>query len=175
LDSGRSARQRIAPLDDHLLFRWLVGLAMDAPIGEVTVFTKTRERLPEGDSAAKLFQAVLSQPRVKALLADDHVSVAGPLIEAFARIESVKPKAEAGGGGRNRERDCPGAKRADATHVSTTDPAARLFRQGRGKEAKLCPMGHLLGGNRHGRSVDTLVRQATGTAARAAALTHLGQ
>jgi transposase len=172
LYSVRSERQLMEQLDYHLLFRWFVGLARDAAIWDVTVFTKNRARLLEGDSAAKFFQAVLGQPRVKALLADDHFSVDGTLIEAFASIKSFKPKAEAGGappaggGGRNRERDFHGQKRANATHVSTTDPDARLFRKGRGKEAKLCPMGHLLMENRHGLIVDTLVSQATGTAER---------
>jgi transposase len=181
LYSVRSERQLMEQLDYHLLFRWFVGLARDAAIWDVTVFTKNRARLLEGDSAAKFFQAVLGQPRVKALLADDHFSVDGTLIEAFASIKSFKPKAEAGGappaggGGRNRERDFHGEKRANATHVSTTDPDARLFRKGRGKEAKLCPMGHLLMENRHGLIVDTLVSQATGTAERDAALTMLGR
>jgi len=102
-------------LDYNLLFRWFVGLAMDAPIWDVTVFTKNRDRLLEGAIAAQFFQAVLGQPEVRALLSDEHFSVDGTLIEAWASMKSFKPKAEAGGeppagdagGGRNRERDFP--------------------------------------------------------------------
>ncbi len=179
--SVRSERQLIEQLDYNLLFRWFIGLAMDAPIWDVTVFTKNRERLLEGDVAAKFFQAVLGQPEVRALLSDEHFSVDGTLIEAFASMKSFKPKAAgggeppAGGGGRNAERDFHGEKRSNATHASTTDPDARLVRKGRGKEAKLCHMGHLLMENRNGLIVDALVTEASGTAERAAALAMLGR
>jgi transposase len=150
--SVRSERQLMEQLDYNLLFRWFVGLAMDAPIWDVTVFTKNRERLLEGDVAARFMAAVLSQPRVKALLSDEHFTVDGTLIEAWASSKSFRPRDETGsggeppasGGGRNGERDFHGEKRSNATHVSTTDPDAKLFRKGRGKEAKLCHMGHLL-------------------------------
>ena len=177
--SVRSERQLMEQLDYNLLFRWFVGLAMDAPIWDVTVFTKNRERLLDGDVAAKFMVAVLSQPRVKALLSDEHFSVDGSLIEAWASIKSFKPKDEGDGppegGGRNAERDFHGERRRNESHASTTDPDARLYRKGRGKEAKLCHMGHLLMENRHGLIVDALLTPASGTAERAAALAMLGR
>jgi transposase len=180
--SVRSERQLMEQLDYNLLFRWFIGLAMDAPIWDVTVFTKNRDRFLEGEIAAQFFQAVLGQPEVRALLSDEHFSVDGTLIEAWASMKSFKPKAEAGGalagdagGGRNRERDFHGERRRNDTHASTTDPDARLYRKGRGKEAKLCHMGHLLMENRSGLIVDALVTPATGTAERDAALAMLGR
>ena len=185
--SVRSERQLMEQLDYNLLFRWFPrvgpegrprtgsGLGIDDPIWDVTVFTKNRDRLLKGDIAARLFRAVLGQPEVKALLSDDHFTVDGRLIEAWASMKSFKPKDEAddgppaSGGGRNAERDFHGEKRTNDSHASTTDPDARLFRKGRGKEAKLCHMGHLLMENRNGLIVDALVTQATGTAERAAA------
>jgi transposase len=179
--SVRSERQLMEQLDYNLLFRWFVGLAMDAPIWGPSVFTKNRERLLEGDVAAKFLAAVLGQPRIRALLSDEHFSVDGTLIEAWASMKSFKPKAEvneeppAGGRGRNAERDFHGEKRTNQTHASTTDPDARLYRKGTGKEARLCHMGHLLMENRNGLIVDTSVTPATGTAEREAALVMLGR
>jgi transposase len=179
--SVRSERQLMEQLGYNLLFRWFVGLAMDAPIWDVTVFTKNRERLLAGDVAAKFMAAVLGQPRIKALLSDEHFSVDGTLIEAWASMKSFKVKDGAGGeppaagGGRNAERDFRGERRSNDSHASTTDPDARLIRKGRGKEAKLCHMGHLLMENRNGLIVDALVTPATGTAERDAALTMLGR
>ena len=178
--SVRSERQLMEQLDYNLLFRWFVGLAMDAPIWDPTVFTKNRDRLLAGDIAAKFFQAVLGQPEVRALLSDEHFSVDGTLIEAWASMKSFKPKVEGGdeppaAGGRNAERDYHGEKRTNETHASTTDPDARLFRKGRGKEARLCHMGHLLMENRNGLIVDATLTQASGTAEREAALAMLGR
>jgi transposase len=177
--SVRSERQLMEQLDYNLLFRWFVGLAMDAPIWDVTVFTKNRERLLDGDVAARFMVAVLGQPRVNALLSDEHFSVDGSLIEAWASIKSFKPRDEGDrppeGGGRNAERDFHGERRRNESHASTTDPDARLYRKGRGKEAKLCHMGHLLMENRHGLIVDALLTPASGTAERDAALAMLGR
>jgi transposase len=180
--SVRSERQLMEQLDYNLLFRWFVGLAIDAPIWDVTVFTKNRDRFLEGEVAAAFFQAVLGQPEVRALLSDEHFSVDGTLIEAFASLKSFRPKAAAGGepppgaaGGRNAERDFHGERRRNDTHASTTDPDARLFRKGRGKEAKLCHMGHLLMENRSGLIVDALLTPASGTAERDAAEAMLGR
>jgi transposase len=179
--SVRSERQLMEQLEYNLLFRWFVGLAIDDPVWNVTVFTKNRERLLAGDIAVKFFAAVLRQPQIKALLSDEHFSVDGSLIEAWASLKSFKPKdaAEDGppesGGGRNRERDFHGETRSNATHASTTDPDARLFRKGRGKEARLCYMGHLLMENRHGLIVGATLTPATGTAEREAALAMLGR
>jgi transposase len=178
--SVRSERQLMEQLDYNLLFRWFVGLAMDTPIWDPTVYTKNRDRFLEGEVAAPFFQAALGQPEVKALLSDEHFSVDGTLIEAWASMKSFKPKAEGGdespaGGGRNAERDFHGETRTNETHAATTDPDARLYRKGRGKEAKLCHMGHLLMENRHGLIVDALVTEASGTAERDAAETMLGR
>jgi transposase len=179
--SVRSERQLMEQLDYNLLFRWFVGLGIEDPVWDVTVFTKNRDRLLDGDIAAKFFQAVLRQPQIKGLLSDEHFSVDGSLIEAWASMKSFKPKhagedePPASGGGRNAERDFHGEKRSNATHASTTDPDARLFRKGHGKEARLCHMGHLLMENRHGLIVDATLTPATGTAERQAALAMLGR
>ena len=178
--SVRSERQLMEQLDYNLLFRWFVGLGIDDPVWDVTVFTKNRDRLLDGDIAAKFFQAVLGQPEVQALLSSEHFSVDGTLIEAWASIKSFRPKdgdRPAGGtdGGRNGERDFHGERRSNATHASTSDPDARLVRKGRGKEAKLCHMGHLLMENRHGLIVDALLTPASGTAERDAAEIMLGR
>jgi transposase len=178
--SVRSERQLMEQLDYNLLFRWFVGLAMDAPIWDVTVFTKNRDRFLAGEVAAQFFQAVLAQPAVGALLSDEHFSVDGTLIEAFASMKSFKPKGSDDqgpptGGGRNPERDFHGERRCNQTHASTTDPDARLFRKGRNKEAKLCHLGHLLMDNRHGLIVDAMLTPATGTAEREAAEAMLGR
>jgi transposase len=179
--SVRSERQLMEQLEYNLLFRWFVGLALDDRVWDVTVFTKNRERLLAGDIAAKFFAAVLRQPRIKALLSDEHFSVDGSLIEAWASLKSFRPKDAVedeppeSGGGRNRERDFHGEKRSNATHASTTDPDARLYRKGRGKEAKLCHMGHLLMENRHGLIIDATLTPATGTAEREAALAMLAR
>ena len=193
--SVRSERQLMEQLDYNLMFRWFVGLSMDAPIWDVTVFTKNRDRLLEGDVAAKFMAAVLGQPRVKTLLSEDHFSVDGTLIEAWASMKSFKPKGDADGGGqdgdgpddgagpasgsapkrngRNAERDFHGETRSNDTHASSTDPDARLYKKARGQAARLCHMGHLLMENRHGLIVDTIVTHATGTAEREAALAML--
>jgi transposase len=168
----RSERQLMEQLDYNLLFRWFVGLAMDAPIWDATVFTKNRERLLAGDIAAKFMAAVLVQPRIKKLLSDEHFSVDGTLIEAWASLKSFRPKDGSGeppGPGRNSERDFHGEKRTNETHASTTDPEARLFKKGPGQQARMAFMGHLLMENRHGFVVGACLTQATGTAEREAA------
>src|SRR5919112_5218228 len=138
--SVRSERQLMEQLDYNLLFRWFVGLGVDDAIWDVTVFTKNRDRLLEGEIAAKFLRAVLAQPKVKALLSDEHFSVDGTLIQAWASMKSFRPKDGSGeppDPGRNGERDFHGERRTNDTHVSTTDPQARLFPQGPGKEGKL--------------------------------------
>jgi hypothetical protein len=134
-----------------------------------------RDRLLEGDIAAKFLGAILSQPKVKRLLSTDHFSVDGTLIQAWASMKSFKPKDGSGeppsdGGGRNAEADFHGERRSNETHASTTDPDARLYRKGKGKEAKLCFMGHGLMENRHGLLVDACLTEASGYAERVAAL-----
>jgi transposase len=167
--SVRSERQLIEQLDYNLLFRWFVGLGVDDPVWDVTVFTKNRDRLLEGEIAAKFPQAVLEQPKVKALLSDDHFSVDGTLIQAWASMKSFRSRDGSGeppGTGRNGERDFHGERRRNDTHASTTDPEARLYRKGPGKEAKLCFMGHALMENRHGLLVGGRVSEANGAAER---------
>lgn len=174
----RSERQLMEQLDYNLLFRWFVGLATDDPVWDATVFCKNRDRLLDGDIAAKFFASVLNLPQVKGLLSSDHFSVDGTLIEAWASMKSFVPKdggkppsgTGQGGGGRNAERDFHGEKRNNDTHFSTTDPDARLFRKGAGKEAKLCHMGHLMTENRNGLIVDARLTEANGTAERTTAL-----
>ncbi len=171
--SIRSERQLMEQLDYNLLFRWFVGLSMDAAVWDVTVFTKNRERLLAGDVATKFLAAVLGQPRVAALLSDEHFSVDGTLIEAWASMKSFRAKDGSGpppGPGRNGERDFHGEKRSNETHASTTDPDAQLFRKSRGQAAKLAFMGHALMENRHALVVDVRLTAATGTAEREAAV-----
>lgn len=181
--SIRSERLLMERLEYDLLFRWFVGIGIDDTAWDHSVFSKNRDRLLEGDIAAKFLSAILSQPKVKRLLSTDHFSVDGTLIEAWASMKSVKPKdgptdgptggsgaPPAGGGGRNAEADFHGEKRSNETHASTTDPEARLYRKGKGKETKLCFMGHGLMENRHGLLVDACLTEAGGHAERVAAL-----
>src|ERR671917_752470 len=168
----RSERQLMEQLTYNMLFRWFVGLSLDAPVWDVTVFTKNRERLLEGDIARGFLRAVLVDPAVKRLLSTEHFSVDGTLIEAWASMTSFRPKDggdEPRGPGRNGERGFRGGQRSDATHASTTDPDARLYRKARGQASKLCHMGHLLMEGRNGLIVDTETTHATGTAEREAA------
>ncbi len=142
---------------------------------DATTFTKNRDRLLAGDVAAGFLATVLAQPEVKALLSTGHFSVDGTLIEAWASTKSFRPKDGSGPPpdvGRNGERDFRGERRSNDTHACTTDPDARLFRKGPGKEAKLCFMGHALMENRNGRIVGAAATRASGHAERLAAL-HL--
>jgi len=145
-------------------------IGVDDAAWDHSVFSNNRDRLLEGDIAAKFLAAVLAQPKVKKLLSSDHFSVDGTLIEAWASMKSVKPKDGSGeppaGGGRNAEADFHGQKRSNDTHASTTDPDARLYRKGKGKETKLCFIGHGLMENRHGLLVDACLTQADGHAGR---------
>ena len=173
--SVRSERQLMERLDDDLLFRWFVGLGIDDPAWDHSTFSKNRDRLLEGDIAAKFLAAVLAQPRVKRLLSTEHFSVDGTLIEAWASMKSFRRKDGAddppsSGGGRNAEADFRGEKRSNETHASTTDPDARLYRKGAGKEAKLSFMGHALMENRSGLLVGACLTRADGHAERTAAL-----
>ncbi len=170
----RSERQLMEQLDYNLLFRWFVGLAMDAPVWNPTTFTKNRERLLNGEIAWRFFQAVVEQARARNLLSEEHFTVDGTLIEAwasqksFVRKEGKGPKST--GGSRNREVDFRGKKRSNETHQSTTDPESRLFRKSNGTESKLSYAAHVLMDNRHGLAVEGCVNTATSTAEREAAL-----
>jgi transposase len=170
----RSERQLMERLEFDLLFRWFVGLGVDDPVWDHSTFSKNRDRLLEGEIAAKFLAAVLAQPQVKRLLSSEHFSVDGTLIEAWASIKSFRRKDgddnDSQGPGRNAERSFHREKRSNETHQSTTDPEARLYKKGDGQPAKLCYMGHALMENRHGLVVGGGVSEATGTAERETAL-----
>jgi transposase len=167
--SLRSERLLMEELDYNLLFRWFVGLPMDEQVWDHSVFSKNRDRLLNEEIAAAFFQRVLklAQPH----LSDEHFTVDGTLIEAWASHKSFRPKDEepqAGSG--NREVNFHGEARSNDTHQSTTDPEARLYKKSKGSEAKLSYLGHALMENRNGLLVGTLVTAADGTAERDAAL-----
>jgi transposase len=171
LYSVRSERMLMEQLDYNLLFRWFVGLSMDDPIWDATVFTKNRERLLAGEVAQGFFQQVVAQARAQGLLSAEHFTVDGTLIEAWAGHKSFKrkqhpspPPDDPG----NPTVDYRGERRTNATHQSTTDPQARLYKKASGQEAKLCYLGHLLMENRNGLLVNTQLTQATGRAEREA-------
>jgi transposase len=174
--SIRSERQLMERLEFDLLFRWFVGLGIDDPVWDASVFSKNRERLFSTEVAQGFLSALLALPRVRQLLSRDHFTVDGTLLKAWASMKSFRPKDGSGGppdGGRNGERDFRGEKRSNETHASTTDPDARLYRKGNGRESVLCYMGHALMENRNGLAVDGDLTHATGTAEREAALALL--
>src|SRR6516162_7030975 len=146
----RSERLLMEQLDYNLLFRWFVGLNVDEPVWDPTGFSKNRERLLEGEIADGFFAAVVEQARAQGLLSDEHFTVDGTLIEAWAGHKSFKPKDDADAkppqddDPNNPSVDFHGERRANDTHQSTTDPEARLARKGAGKEAKLSFAGHVL-------------------------------
>jgi transposase len=174
--SVRSERQLMEQIDYNLLFRWFVGLPMDAGVWHPTVFTHNRDRLMAADVAREFLAALMGLKAVKRLLSSDHFSVDGTLIDAWASMKSFRPKDGSGeppGPGRNGERSFRKEKRSNETHSSTTDPDAKLYRKADGRESRLCFMGHVLMENRNGLAVDATLTQATGTAEREAALAML--
>ena len=170
----RSERLLMEQLDYNLLFRWFVGLEMDEAVWDATVFSKNRERLVRAEIAQAFFQEILALAREKKLLSDEHFTVDGTMVEAWAGQKSFKKK----GASDSAPPDDPGnptvnfrgEKRSNKTHESTTDPDARLFKKAKGQEAKLCYLGHVLMENRNGLVVDSELTHATGTAEREAAL-----
>jgi transposase len=170
----RSERMLMEQLEYNLLFRWFVGLNMDEPVWDVTVFTKNRERLLKADIAKKFFELVLQQAQALDLMSDEHFTVDGTLLEACAGLKSFKrvdgteepPPDDRS----NPTVDFHGEKRSNQTHQSTTDPDAMLAKKGAGKEAKLSYSGHVLMENRNGLVAEVEVLQANGTAERDAAL-----
>jgi len=178
LYSIRSERLLVEELDYSVLYRWFVGLSLDDPIWDATTFTKNRDRLLAGDIADAFFAEVLAAIQADGLLSDEHFTVDGTLLEAWASHKSFKPK-----GVDRTPPDAPknpsvnfhGQTRRNDTHASTTDPDARLYKKGGGHEAKLAYVGHLLTENRHGLIVDTAVTAATGTGERDAAIVMLGE
>jgi len=170
----RSERLLMEQMDYNLLFRWFVGLNLDDPVWDPTVFTKNRDRLLKADIARLFFERVREQARDLDLLSDEHFTVDGTLLEAWASLKSFQ-KADGGSAPPtddpgNPTVDFHGEKRSNATHVSRTDPEALLAKKGAGKEAKLSYTGHVLMENGNGLVVDTEVTPATGTAEREAAL-----
>ncbi len=160
----RSERQLMEQLDYNLLYRWFVGLSPDDAVWDATTFTKNRERLQNGDVLQKFMTRLLNHPEVKPLLSDEHFSVDGTLIEAWASQKSVRPKDDSDGDGT----DFRGQKRKNDTHASVTDPDSRLYRKAAGREAKLSYMAHVTMENRHGLAVAGTVTLADGTAERRA-------
>jgi IS5 family transposase len=165
-------------LEYNLLFRWFVGLNMDDPVWDVTVFTKNRDRFLKADIASKFFKSVVEQAKSLDLMSDEHFTVDGTLLEACAGLKSFQrmdggepPPVDDPG---NPTVDFHGEKRSNDTHASTTDPDAMLARKGAGKEAKLSYNGNVLMENRNGLVADVQVMPATGTAEREAGLMMIG-
>ena len=177
LYSIRSERLLMEALDYNILYRWFVGLSLDDAVWDATTFTKNRDRLLDGDVADAFFTEVLAAIKADGLLSDEHFTVDGTLLEAWASHKSFKPK-----GGPGHPPDDPknptvnfhGEARRNDTHQSTTDPDARLYKKAVGREARLGYLAHLLTENRHGLIVDTAVTAAGGTAERDAAIVMLG-
>jgi transposase len=170
----RSERLLMEEIDSSILFRWFIGLSLDEPIWSPTTFTKNRDRLLHGDIAAAFLDAVRTQAEAAGLLADEHFTVDSTMLEAWASLKSFRPKGE----GPSAPPDDPGnptvnfhgETRKNDTHASTTDPDARLYRKGKGKEAKLAYLGHVLLDHRHGLVANVCATAAMGTAEREAAV-----
>jgi len=178
LYSIRSERLLMEELDYNILYRWFVGLSLDDPIWDATTFTKNRDRLLSGDIADAFFAEVLAAIKAEGLLSDEHFTVDGTLLEAWASHKSFKPKgtdAPPPDDPKNPTVNFHGQPRRNDTHQSTTDPEARLYKKAVGREAKLGYLAHLLTENRHGFIIDTAVTGATGTAERDAAIAMLGE
>jgi transposase len=178
LYSVRSERLLMEEIDYSVLYRWFVGMNLDEPVWDVTVFTKNRDRLLDGDVAREFLSEVVKQAEANDLISDEHFTVDGTLIEAWASLKSFQRKDQEKtppDDGGNPTVDFHGEKRSNETHESRTDPDALLARKGSGKEAKLSYNGNLLTENRNGLIVNTEVLQANGTAERDAALLMLEQ
>jgi transposase len=176
--SIRSERQLCERLRYDLLFKFFVGLNIAEEVFDHSTFSKNRQRLLEHDVSRKFFLAVREEAQQRQLLSQEHFTVDGTLLDAWASMKSVQPREEEGlgpptGGGRNPSRDFKGQRRRNETHVSRTDPDARLAKKGRGQAAKLAYAGHVLMENRNGLVYDVLLTRATGRAEREAALLML--
>jgi transposase len=177
LYSVRSERMLMEQMEYNLLFRWFVGLGSNDPVWHPTVFSKNRDRLLEGAVAEEFFTLILDQARGRRLLSDEHFTVDGTLIEAWAGQKSFQRKQTDGNDPLNPPPDHSGnptvnwhkQKRSNDTHESLTDRFAKLFKKSRGSESKLCYLGHVMTDNRYGLVVDTRTTQASGTAERDAA------
>lgn len=176
LYSVRSDRLFCETLDYNILFRWFLDMSLQESSFDASSFSKNRERLAKEDVALKFFDAVVREARRLELLSDEHFSVDGTLIEAWASLKSYRPK-DGGGSGPDAggDRDFKGEKRSNDTHASTTDSEAKLRRKGPGKEAKLCFAGHALMDNRHGLMTDVALTPAVGVTEPDAALAMLAR
>ena len=172
-----SARRFCEQLEYNLLFKWFLDRNVDDPAFDASTFSKNQERLLQHDVARQFLAAVTAEAERRQLLSSDHFTVDGTLLQAWASLKSVRPRDDDSlsppSGGRNRDVDFRGQRRSNQTHVSTTDPEARLARKGDGQETRLCFAGHVLMENRNGLVTDVLVTQADGYAERAAALAML--
>jgi len=179
--SVRSERQFCERLQYDLLFKWFLDMNIEEPAFDATSFTKNRDRLLEHEVAHRFFAAVVAEAERRKLMSNQHFTVDGTLLEAWASLKSFRPKDDdqgpgsAGSGGRNPDVDYRGQKRSNATHASTTDPQARLARKGNAQEAKLYYSGHVLMENRNGLVAEITLTPATGYAEREAALQLLGR
>ena len=178
LYSVRSERMLVEQMEYNLLFRWFVGLGIDERVFDPTVFSHNRERLLNERLSREFFGKVKALAQWRRLMSDEHFTVDGSLIEAWASIKSFRPKNEdndGGDGGRNPSSDFHGERRSNETHESTTDAESRLFRKSKGAPAKLSYMPHLLTENRNGLIAEVELTVATGMAEREAALAMLGR
>ncbi|NHO68408.1 IS5 family transposase [Aestuariicella hydrocarbonica] len=179
LYSIRSERQLVEQINYNLLYRWFVGLTIDDPVWDHSTFSINRDRLLENDVITELFEEVVNLARKQKLLSDEHFSVDGTLIQAWASQKSYRRKDDDSeppvGGGRNREANFHGEKRSNATHESKTDGDAMMAKKGPGKEAKLSYMGHTVMENRNGLIVKAAASQATGKAEREVAADLLAE
>ena len=176
LYSIRSERQFCERLQYDLLFKWFLDMNIGDPALDHSTFSKNRARLLEHEVARRFFAGVVAEARRRRLLSEEHFTVDGTLLEAWASLKSFRPRDGDGsstGGGRNPSVDFQGERRKNDSHVSTTDPEARLARKGTGREARLCFSGHILMENKSGLVVDVMVTGATGTAERGGALEML--
>lgn len=179
LYSVRSERMLMEQLNYNLLFRWFVGLNMDDRVWNPTTFTKNRERMLRGRIAERFFAKIVERAREASLLSDEHFTVDGTLVEAWAGQKSFRPRGSRG----SQDPDDPGnptvdfrgQKRSNTTHESTTDPDARLYRKSSGTESKLCFAAHVLMDNRHGLAVDTRLTEANPRGEWEAALDMVGE
>ena len=178
--SIRSERLLVEQIDYNILFRWFTGLSLDDAVWDHSTFSKNRDRLLNSEICALFFRAIRDQAHQKGLMSNEHFSVDGTLLEAWASMKSFQPKDS----NDSEPPDCPGRnptvnfrgkKRTNNTHASKTDPEARLYKKAKGQQAKLCYIGHALMENRNGLVVDTALTIATGTAERDAAIEMLDQ
>lgn len=171
--SIRSERQFCERLQYDLLFKWFLGLNITDDAFDPTAFSHNRERLLEHEVAEAFLGETVREARTRRLISEDHFTVDGTLLQSWASLKSFRPRDDQEpplGGGRNAPSDFHGQRRSNQTHVSTTDPQARLMRKGQQQEARLCYCGHLLTENRNGFIVDALLSEASGTAEREAAI-----